>query len=259
MPATATRAANEPANEYAIRITGMEFSWTADTPAVLRIDELLVRRAERVYLAGPSGSGKSTLLNLIGGITEQDKGTVEVLGTELSQLPRRRRDRFRADHIGFVFQLFNLLPYLSVDENVALPCRFSRARRQRVEASGGLHLETERLLDALELGSERLRRRPVTELSIGQQQRVAVARALIGSPALVVADEPTSALDEGTRERFVDLLFQECQSKEITVVFVSHDRRLGPLFDRELSLPELNRASSRQAADTGVALTPARA
>ncbi|MFT5390789.1 MAG: putative ABC transport system ATP-binding protein [Gammaproteobacteria bacterium] len=257
MPVTATREENDSVSDYAIRIAGMEFAWAADTPEVLRIDELLVRRAERVYLAGPSGSGKSTLLSLIGGITEQDKGTVEVLGTEFSQLPRRRRDRFRADHIGFVFQLFNLLPYLSVDENVALPCRFSPARRQRVEASGGLHLETERLLDALELGSKGLRRRPVTELSIGQQQRVAVARALIGSPALVIADEPTSALDEDTRERFVDLLFQECQSKKITVVFVSHDPRLAPLFDRVLSLPELNRAGSGQAAPAGAALTPA--
>lgn len=242
---------------YAIRIERMEFSWSADTPAILRIDELRVKCGERVYLAGPSGSGKSTLLSLVGGITEPDSGTVEVLGTEISRLARRRRDRFRADHIGFVFQLFNLLPYLSVDENVALPCRFSPARRRRVEANGGLQLETERLLDALELGSEHLRRRPVNELSIGQQQRVAVARALIGSPALVVADEPTSALDEGTRERFVDLLFQECRSREITVVFVSHDRRLGPLFDRELSLSELNCAGSGHTADTKPASVPA--
>ena len=98
------------------------------------------------------------------------------------------------------------------------------------------------MLDALELGSERLRRRAVTELSIGQQQRVAVARALIGSPDVVVADEPTSALDEGTRERFVDLLFRECEARGTTVLFVSHDPRLGPLFDRQLSLAELNHA-----------------
>ena len=257
MPSTAVNAANHHAGEYAIRVAGMEFAWSADSPLVLRIDELLIRRAERVYLAGPSGSGKSTLLSLIGGITEPRKGTVEVLGTEFAQLPRWRRDRFRADHIGFVFQLFNLVPYLSMDENVALPCRFSPARRQSAEASGGIQMETERLLDALELGSDRLRRRPVTELSIGQQQRVAVARALIGSPALVVADEPTSALDEGTRERFVDLLFQECQSREITIVFVSHDPRLGPLFDRQLSLPALNRAGSERAGEAGAALAPA--
>lgn len=209
---------------------------------MLAIDDLRIAPAERVYLSGPSGSGKSTLLSLIGGIVEPSSGVVEVLGTELARIPRRQRDRFRADHIGFVFQLFNLVPYLSMVENVLLPCRFSPARRERVAANGGLAAEAERLLDALELGSDRLQRRPVTELSIGQQQRVAVARALIGSPDLLVADEPTSALDEGTRERFVDLLFRECEARAITVVFVSHDPRLGPMFDREVSLLELNRA-----------------
>ena len=226
----------------ALRLGGTRFAWSSDSPDVLSIESLSVQRGERLFIDGPSGSGKSTLLSLLGGVRVPRAGTVEVLGTVVNELKAARRDRFRADHIGFVFQLFNLVPYLSTLDNVMLPCRFSRRRRERVSARGGLAPEARRLLDALELDASDMHERRVTELSIGQQQRVAVARALIGEPEIVIADEPTSALDEGTRERFLQLLFAECERLSTTVVFVSHDPRLARSFDRRVSLAELNQA-----------------
>ena len=226
----------------ALRLGGTRFAWAPGSPDVLHIESLSVQRGERLFIDGPSGSGKSTLLSLLGGVRVPHAGTVEVLGTAVNNLKPAQRDRFRADHVGFVFQLFNLVPYLSTLDNVMLPCRFSSRRRERVSAKGGLAQEARRLLGALELDQTGMHDRQVTELSIGQQQRVAVARALIGEPEIVIADEPTSALDEGTRERFLELLFGECESLGTTVVFVSHDPRLAPAFDRRVSLAELNHA-----------------
>ena len=195
-----------------------------------------------MFIEGPSGSGKSTLLSLLGGVISPREGTVRILGSELSAMPARRRDRFRADHVGFIFQMFNLVPYLSMIDNVTLPCRFSHRRRQRVGLrAGGLEAEARRLLARLELARPELIGRAVTELSIGQQQRVAAARALIGAPELLIADEPTSALDEGTRERFLDLLSAQCEEAGASLLFASHDTRLGARFDRRVSLAELNR------------------
>ena len=227
----------------AVLVEDLEFSWTAAGPPVLAIDRFKLVPGERVFLAGPSGSGKSSLLSLIGGVAEAQRGTVQVLGTDLKALSRRQRDRFRADHVGFVFQLFNLVPYLTVLDNVALPCGFSRRRRQNAERAGGVNAEAMRLLEALNLDDRSLWHRQVTDLSIGQQQRVAAARALIGGPEVVIADEPTSALDEGTRESFLDLMFRECEAQAASLIFVSHDSRLGPLFDRALSLADVNHSS----------------
>ncbi|MCU7798372.1 MAG: ATP-binding cassette domain-containing protein, partial [Candidatus Thiodiazotropha sp. (ex Myrtea spinifera)] len=153
------------------------------------------------------------------------------------------RDHFRSDHIGFVFQLFNLIPYLSVLENVALPCRFSRLRKQKATGSGKhLYDEAMRLLGHLNMAHEHLIHRPVTELSVGQQQRVATARALIGAPEIIIADEPTSALDSDMRQAFLRLLFQECEETGTTLLFVSHDRQLESLFERHITLDDINHA-----------------
>ena len=147
------------------------------------------------------------------------------------------RDRFRADHIGYIHQMFNLVPYLSVLENVTLPCRFSRRRISRAQRhSPTASAEAQRLLAHLGLDSQRVLRKPVSELSVGQQQRVAAARALIGSPELIIADEPTSALDAANREAFIELLFNECDETGSTLLFVSHDASLGPMFDRAVQL-----------------------
>ncbi len=226
-----------------VRLTGVRFAWRRNEPDIIDIDDFSVARGERLFIDGPSGSGKSTLLSLLGGVVVPRDGKVEVLGENLSSMRGWRRDRFRADHVGFVFQMFNLVPYLSVVDNVTLPCRFSRRRRDRAEArSSSVHADAMRLLAELELDRSKLIDRAVVDLSIGQQQRVAVARALIGSPEIIIADEPTSALDEGTRERFLELLFNECDAEDTTLLFVSHDSRLGTLFNRRVSLKEINRS-----------------
>jgi putative ABC transport system ATP-binding protein len=174
---------------------------------------------------------------------------VRVLGRDLGRLPGPARDRFRADHVGFIFQMFNLIPYLSVVENVRLPCGFSPERLRKAAAgSGGVDGEARRLLAQLGLADEGLLRRPVTALSMGQQQRVAAARALIGAPEIVIADEPTSALDAALRADFLELLFAECARAGATLVFVSHDASLEGAFDRTLSIDAVNRAAAGIAA-----------
>jgi putative ABC transport system ATP-binding protein len=203
---------------------------------------LQVARGERIFIHGASGSGKSTLLSLLAGVNPPSGGEVQVLGEALGRLSGAKRDRFRSDHIGFVFQLFNLIPYLSVLENVTLPCRFSHRRRHKALQSGNsLDAEAMRLLQHLDMADDALIHRPVTELSVGQQQRVATARALIGAPEIIIADEPTSALDSDMRQAFLRLLFQECGATGSTLLFVSHDRQLEPMFERHVALHEINR------------------
>jgi len=227
-----------------IRLEGVQFRWRPQESPVLDIPLLEVERGERLFLQGPSGSGKSTLLNLLGGIARPEAGRVEVLGRDLAALSGAARDAFRADHVGFVFQMFNLVPYLSAVENVLLPCRFSARRRRAAEAAGGLASEARRLLGHMGLNENRVDGRTVAELSVGQQQRVAAARAMIGGPEIVIADEPTSSLDAEAQERFLALLFDEAARTGATLLFVSHDTRLGGGFGRALALADINRASA---------------
>jgi putative ABC transport system ATP-binding protein len=211
---------------------------------VLDIPDLTVARGERVFLFGPSGSGKTTLLGLLAGVLTPTAGELRVLGTDLAKVSAARRDAFRAEHIGYVFQMFNLIPYLSVRDNITLACRVSSTRRARL---GGKPLEEAARAIAAELEIDALLGERVTDLSVGQQQRVAAARALLGAPQLVVADEPTSALDTDRREAFLSLLFASCERAHTTLVFVSHDLSLRPMFSRALDLSELNRAPGRAA------------
>lgn len=234
-----------------VELSGVRFSWSGAAPFVIDIGSLRVARGERVFLRGPSGSGKSTLLSLLAGVITPREGTIRVLGENLGALGGAARDRFRADHVGFIFQMFNLIPYLSVVENVCLPCGFSRRRKVRAERDGGtFQAEAVRLLEHLDMGDTTLLRRPVTDLSVGQQQRVAAARALIGAPELVIADEPTSSLDADRRAAFLDLLFRECAREQAALIFVSHDASLAPLFDRAIQFAHVNRAASPRAPGT---------
>ena len=223
----------------AIRIRDLRFAWPSG-PVLLDIPAFDLAAGESLFLRGPSGSGKSTLLGLIAGVLEPQSGTVEVLGEDMANLPGSKRDAIRADRLGVIFQMFNLVPYLSVVQNVTLPCRFSKARRAAVE--GGPVAEARRLLGRLGLSDEKLLARPVTELSVGQQQRVAVARALIGGPKIVIADEPTSALDADARDRFIELLSEEAGRSGAALLFVSHDASLASHFGRSLDLSQINRA-----------------
>jgi len=230
--------------ESIVDLSGVRFSWTGALPLLIDIKAMQVARGERVFLRGPSGSGKSTLLSLLAGVVTPREGSLRVLGREIGVLGNAERDQFRADHIGFIFQMFNLIPYLSVVENVSLPCGFSQRRKAHaVRAGGSVEREAVRLLEHLDMGAADLLRRPVTELSVGQQQRVAAARALIGAPELVIADEPTSSLDADRRTAFIDLLFGECARERAALVFVSHDAALAPLFDRNIEFAEINRNS----------------
>jgi putative ABC transport system ATP-binding protein len=227
-----------------IRLDSLTFSWAAGQAILLDIEHLDIRAGEKLFIEGPSGSGKSTLLNLLAGVLVPQRGEVRILNQEMTTTSSANRDRFRADHIGVIFQMFNLIPYLSILENVTLPCRFSdRKLKKTTERGSGPSQEAMRLLSALNLVDPELLRRPVTDLSVGQQQRVAAARALIGAPDIVIADEPTSSLDAAHREAFIKLLFQECEQAGTTLVFVSHDGSLARFFDRSLALQTINRAS----------------
>lgn len=229
--------------ETMVRMDGVRFRWCADRPLVLDIPAFTVARGERIFVRGPSGSGKTTLLNLLGGVAVAESGIIAIRGDDLASLTGAARDSFRADHVGFIFQMFNLIPYLSLVDNVILPCQFSAARRRRIaERGGAVEDEARRILSHLELDLDALASRPVAELSMGQQQRVAAARALIGAPELVIADEPTSALDADTRGAFLDLLFREVADAGATLIFVSHDAALESAFDRSVALADINRA-----------------
>lgn len=224
-------------------ITDLTFAWRAQDAIQVSVPHFSLDAGERVFISGASGSGKSSLLSLISAVALPRNGSIRILGECITRMGTAERDRFRADHLGIVFQLFNLVPYLSVMENVMLPCRFSRRRRERLAAAGTTpEREARRLLAALELDEQLITKRKAIELSIGQQQRVAVARAFIGSPELIIADEPTSALDEGASERFLKLLLSESQVHGSGVLFVSHDQRLAPHFDRHVRFESLNLA-----------------
>lgn len=233
-----------------IRIRDLTFRWKPGMPQVLDLASLAIDRGERIFIEGASGSGKSTLLSLLAGVILPERGEIQVLGEHLDRMGSLQRDHFRAHHIGFIFQMFNLIPYLSVVENVLLPCRFSDQRRRRaLREADSLETEALRLLRQLDMTDATLLRRPVTSLSVGQQQRVAAARALIGAPALLIADEPTSSLDSDRREAFIRLLFDECDQAGSTLVFVSHDAGLEPLFNRTVRLSEINRSAVARRAE----------
>jgi putative ABC transport system ATP-binding protein len=216
----------------ALVVRDLEFSWPRGSGFCLKLANVTVNAGKSLFLHGPSGSGKSTLLNLIGGVLLPAHGSVSLLGQTLGELSASKRDTFRADHLGFIFQQFNLIPYLSVLDNVLLPCRFSARRAKRVNNP---EAEARRLLAGLDLDPALLSR-PAAELSVGQQQRVAAARALIGQPEILIADEPTSALDAERQAAFVDLLLSEAKRAGSAVVFVSHDLRLAAHFDQSLAL-----------------------
>jgi putative ABC transport system ATP-binding protein len=226
----------------AVELSDVLFSWCTASAPVVDIHSLRVERGERLLLRGPSGSGKSTLLSLLAGVAKAQRGSVRVLGYQLDTFSAAAADRFRADHVGIIFQMFNLIGYLSVLENVCLPCAFSARRRERCERSGAsIEVAAARLLDHLDMGGDDILRRPATQLSVGQQQRVAAARALIGAPELVIADEPTSSLDADRRAAFLELLFRECARERTTLIFVTHDPTLGSYFDRSVEFADLNR------------------
>ncbi len=218
-----------------INVSGLRFRWSGRSPFAISVPELAVDPGETVLILGDSGSGKSTLLSLICGTILADHGSVSVAGTDLGTLSGGSRDRYRAEHIGVVFQQFNLLPFGTVIDNIQLPLRFAPERRRRCTDPGR---RADDLCRALGL-PDGIRWERAAHLSVGQQQRVAVARALIGQPPILIADEPTSALDEGSRASFLDLMFEQVHAQGSTLLMVSHDARLSDRFDRVVEMSQI--------------------
>ncbi|MEM7642070.1 MAG: ATP-binding cassette domain-containing protein [Pseudomonadota bacterium] len=208
----------------------------AGTGFALTVPHYALDTAEAAFLRGPSGSGKTTLLGLATGLLAANAGTIDVAG---QTMPDRAaaRDRLRADAIGVIHQQFNLLPYLDTLTNVLLPTAFGRDAADPTDRA--VHLLTR-------LGiPNALHHAPARALSVGQQQRVAVARALIGSPRLIVADEPTSALDAEARDTFLDLLFERAETAGAALLMVSHDPAIGRRFARADDLRDVARIETR--------------
>jgi putative ABC transport system ATP-binding protein len=227
-------------SDHLLELNEVRFRWPEKDGFSLDVDCFKLAQGEKIFLKGPSGSGKSTLLSLICGIVPPDSGSIYIDGTDIAQLGAIRADRLRADKLGIIFQQFNLLPYGSMLQNVLLPLQFSATRRKRASANGPVADEARRLLQRLGLPRDQ-HDRGVTRLSIGQQQRVAVARAMIGNPRLIIADEPTSALDTDNRDEFLKLLFEEVARANAGLVLVSHDQSLAAGFERRTDIGEIVR------------------
>ncbi len=222
-------------SDAVLNISKVAYRWPGRATFSLAVPYLTVAKGESVLLLGESGSGKSTLLSLICGTILPDQGKVEIAGTNITSLSGGARDQFRAEQIGVIFQQFNLLPFGNVSDNILLPLRFAPERRKRAKNATS---EAAKLCAALGLPSDVIGSK-TTALSVGQQQRVAVARALIGQPPLIIADEPTSALDANSQAAFLDLLFAQTAAHNTSLLMVSHDPRLGERFDRVIRMEDI--------------------
>jgi putative ABC transport system ATP-binding protein len=208
---------------------------------ILNVADFRLARGEQTVLVGPSGCGKTTLLHVIAGIRRADTGRILFHGVDLLRLSEAGRDRFRAANIGYVFQTFNLLPAFTALENVLLGMTFGRRRRDERRAR--------QLLDRVGLG-HRLGHKP-SALSVGEQQRVAVARALANRPRLLLADEPTANVDRGHQQQIVDLIRETCREEDVAILMVTHAREVAEQFERVEIYENLNRPVSSEAAPAG--------
>lgn len=227
-----THSTNSSEPGFAIRSKGLRFRWHREQ-APIQFPDISLPQGENLFLRGPSGTGKSTLLGLLSGLSPLQDGELSLLGQDVRSMRRSGRDRLRADRIGVIFQQLNLVPYLNTLNNTLLPCTLSKLRHQQAKPTPTE--EAQELLNALAIPRSHWHS-PISSLSIGQQQRVAAARALIGAPALILADEPTSALDATNRDRFIDLLLDQARQRRTSVLLVSHDESLATHFDHHLSL-----------------------
>ena len=223
---------------HLIEIEGLRFSYN-NQDLVLDIPSMKVETGKKIFIYGPSGCGKSTFLNLISGVLFPQEGTCKVLNSDLMSMNASERDRFRGENLGYIFQNFNLVPYLNAMENILLPLKVVKAKDMDNPVE-----KAKKYADVL--GISHILGKNVNELSIGQQQRVAAARSLMGNPKLIVADEPTSALDYSSTQEFMKLLVKECEAQGATLLFVSHDERLKEYFDESLDLTEINKVRVKQ-------------
>lgn len=219
-----------------ISLQNVTFRYPKAEHDALHIDDWQVPVGQNTFIQGKSGSGKSTLLNILAGVYKAQQGQIDVLGQNYAKLSGAKLDRFRADHIGVVFQQMNLVPYLTVLENIQLAGHFASNNNQAKRS------EVAELLESLHLSEEIINRKAM-DLSLGQQQRVAIARALINKPEIIIADEPTSALDIDARDAFIDEMLATARSHGCSILFVSHDLSLATKFDHVVQLESLNKAN----------------
>tara|TARA_Y100001949_G_scaffold155002_1_gene142962 strand:- start:2909 stop:3595 length:687 start_codon:yes stop_codon:yes gene_type:complete len=218
-----------------VKIESLRFQWSKNNNFKIFVPKLEVGRGKKVLFLGESGSGKTTLLSLICGFLEPLSGSISINDKIISDLTSTNKDAYRSDNIGIIFQQFNLLPYANVIDNIILPLYFSKQRSKKVENKINAAMN---LCDQLRL-PESILNQKASNLSVGQQQRVAVARALIGSPSIIVADEPTSSLDTEAQELFLDLMFDQISKNSSTLLMVSHDKSLTNYFDQVIDINEI--------------------
>ena len=218
-----------------VKIESLRFQWSKNNNFKIFVPKLEVGRGKKVLFLGESGSGKTTLLSLICGFLEPLSGSILINDKIISDLTSTNKDAYRSDNIGIIFQQFNLLPYANVIDNIILPLYFSKQRSKKVENKINSAMN---LCDQLRL-PESILNQKASNLSVGQQQRVAVARALIGSPSIIVADEPTSSLDTEAQELFLDLMFDQISKNSSTLLMVSHDKSLTNYFDQVIDINEI--------------------
>ena len=222
-------------NENIIKIDSVRFYWSKKSNFKIFIQNLEIKKGEKVLLLGESGSGKTTLLSLLCGFLNPLSGTISINGNEINKLSSKSKDEYRADNIGIIFQQFNLLPYAGVIDNILLPLYFSKVRSNSIIDPQETALQ---LCKQLRLPDD-INDYKANRLSVGQQQRVAVARALIGNPSLIIADEPTSSIDSAAQQIFLDLMFEQIYKNESTLLMVSHDKSLSSRFDRLIDINEI--------------------
>ena len=218
-----------------VKIESLRFQWSKNNNFKIFVPKLEVGRGKKVLFLGESGSCKTTLLSLICGFLEPLSGSISINDKIISDLTSTNKDAYRSDNIGIIFQQFNLLPYANVIDNIILPLYFSKQRSKKVENKTNAAMT---LCDQLRL-PESILNQKASNLSVGQQQRVAVARALIGSPSIIVADEPTSSLDTEAQELFLDLMFDQISKNSSTLLMVSHDKSLTNYFDQVIDINEI--------------------
>ena len=223
-------------NEKTIQINSVKFHWSNKSEFKLHIPELSIDKGEKVLLLGESGSGKTTLLSLICGFLTPLSGKIQLNEKLINDLSATKRDQYRSDNIGIIFQQFNLLPYANVIDNILLPLYFSKLRSANISNQRETAIS---ICKSLRLPEDVVNMK-ASELSVGQQQRVAVARALIGNPSLVIADEPTSSLDTDAQTIFLDLMFSQVASSNSTLLMVSHDKSLSSNFDRVIDMKNVS-------------------
>ena len=222
-------------NETIIKIDSLRFHWSKKSSFKIYISGFTVKRGEKILLLGESGSGKTTLLSLIAGFLDPLSGEININGKSINSLTSSKKDKFRADNFGIIFQQFNLLPYANIIDNIILPLYFSKRRSTHIKNRRDVAMT---LCRRLKLPDD-IAETKASSLSVGQQQRVAVARALIGNPPIIIADEPTSSLDTETQEKFLDLMFEQIDQNKSTLLMVSHDKSLSRRFDRIINIKDI--------------------